>query len=214
MDFNIEKEEIIKYLDKNYRVFDNQFITRFDDDTEWGNDIISSLCVIFSVEKEYSDKIFNYWALDKGLDYEQYKKALGPRILKAEFNLEMANDLAQYGLNVEESLITILSQELAKEIDMSIMNELRQLGKITNTDEMLGVVKCLGFEEGKSVYYDPITHTPKKKFYSIKRKEIENERQNNPIWQYWVRTRGLHSQTQGPSGLEKDCYGIHRRRYM
>jgi hypothetical protein len=193
MDFNIEKEEIIKYLEKNYTVFEYEFITRFDKNTEWGDDIISSLCVIFSIEKEYSDKIFNYWALDKGLDDEQYKKALRPRTLKASFNLEMANDLAQYGLNVEESLITILSSELAKEIDMSIINELRQLNKITNTDEMLSVVKCLGFEEGESVYYDPITHTPKKKFYSIKRKEIENERQNNPIWQYWFRTRRPYS---------------------
>lgn len=214
MDFNIEKEQIIKYLDKNYTVFDYEFITRFDNNTEWGNDIISSLCVIFSIEKEYSDKIFNYWSLDNGLDDEQYKKALEPRILKVEFNLEMANDLAKYGLNVEESLITILSQELAKEIDILIIDELRQLGKITNTDEMLGVIKCLGFELSERITYDPNTFTPKKKFYSIKRKEIENERQNNPIWQYWVRTRGLHSQTQGPSGLEKDCYGVHRRRYL
>jgi len=184
------KQEVIKYLDKNYSVIDGEFITRYDNNTEWGNDIISGLCVIFSVEKEYSDKVFNYWALDKGLDDEQYKKALGPRILKAEFNLEMATDLAQYGLNVEETLTTILSQELAKEIDMSIINELRNLNKITNTDEMLSVLKCIGFEQDETVYYDPITFAPKKKFYSIKRKEIENERQNNPIWKDWVRTRG------------------------
>jgi len=193
MGFNIEKEEIFKYLDKNYRIIDSEFITRYDNDTEWGNDIIRSLCVIFNIENEYSEDILKSWSYNHGFDEENFKKALAPITLKAEFNLETANDLMQYGLDVEQALISILSEQLAKEIDTAIIDDLRNMGKINNTDELLSVVKCVGYEQDEQVTYHPMTFTPIKKFRSIKRKQKENERQNNPLWQDWVRTRGLHT---------------------
>jgi hypothetical protein len=98
-----------------------------------------------------------------------------------------------YGLDFEQALITILSEQLAKEIDMAIINDLKNMGKINNTDELLGVIKCIGYEQDEQVTYHPMTFTPIKKFRSIKRKQIENERNNNPIWQDWVRARRLYT---------------------
>jgi hypothetical protein len=193
MDFDIKRGELIKYLDKNYTIIDGEFIVRYYEDTEWGSDIIKSLCVIFSIENEYSKDILKSWSFSNGLDEEGFKEALRPRTLRAEINLETSNDLMQNGLDVEQVLITILSEQLAKEIDMAIIDELRNMGKINNTDELLGVIKCIGYEQDEQVIYHPMTFTPIKKFRSIKRKKIENERNNNPIWQDWVRARRLYT---------------------
>lgn len=183
MDFDIKREELIKYLDKNYTIIDGEFIVRYYEDTEWGNDIINTLCIVFSISNEYSSETLKYWSYYNGLDEEGFKEALRPRTLRAEINLETSNDLMQNGLDVEQVLITILSEQLAKEIDMAIIDELRNMGKINNTDELLGVIKCMGYELDEQITYDPMTFTPTKKFRSIKRKEIENERNNNPLWQ-------------------------------
>ena len=193
MDFDIKREELIKYLDKNYTIIDGGFIVRYYEDTEWGNDIINTLCVVFSISNEYSSETLKYWSYYNGLDEEEFIEALGPRTLRVEINLETSNDLMQNGLDVEQVLITILSEQLAKEIDTTIIDELRNMGKINNTDELLGVIKCMGYELDDKITYDPMTFTPTKKFRSIKRKQIENERNNNPLWQNWVRTRGLHT---------------------
>ena len=186
MDFDIKREELNKYLDKNYTIIDGEFIIRYYDDTEWGNDIINTLCIVFSISNEYSLETLKYWSYNNGLDEEEFIKVLGPRTLIAEFNLETSNDLMQNGLDVEQVLITILSEQLAKEIDTTIIDELRNMGKINNTDELLGVIKCVGYELDEQITYDLTTFTPTKKFRSIKRKQIENERNNNPLWQDWV----------------------------
>ena len=193
MDFDVKREEIIKYLDKNYTIIDGEFIVRYYEDTEWGDDIINTLCIVFSISNEYSLETLKYWSYNNGLGEEEFIKALGPRTLRVEINLETSNDLMQNGLDVEQVLITILSEQLAKEIDTTIIDELRNMGKINNTDELLGVIKCIGYELDEQITYDPTTFTPTKKIRSIKRKQIENERNNNPIWQGWVRARRLHT---------------------
>lgn len=193
MDFDIKRDEIIKYLDKNYTIIDGDFIVRYYEDTEWGNDIINTLCIVFSISNEYSLETLKYWSYNNGLNEEEFIKALGSRTLRAEINLDISNDLMQNGLDVEQVLITILSEQLAKEIDTKIIDELRNMGKINNTDELLGVIKCIGYELDEQITYDPTTFTPTKKIRSIKRKQIENERNNNPIWQDWVRARRLYT---------------------
>lgn len=193
MDYDIKKEELIKYLDKNYTIIDGEFIVRYYEDTEWGDDIINTLCIVFSISNEYSLETLKYWSYNNGLNEEEFIKVLGSRTLRAEINLDISNDLMQNGLDVEQVLITILSEQLAKEIDTTIIDELRNMGKINNTDELLGVIKCIGYELDEQITYDPTTFTPTKKIRSIKRKQIENERNNNPIWQDWVRARRLHT---------------------
>jgi hypothetical protein len=193
MDYDIKKEELIKYLDKNYTIIDGEFIVRYYEDTEWGDDIINTLCIVFSISNEYSLETLKYWSYNNGLNEEEFIKALGSRTLRAEINLDISNDLMQNGLDVEQVLITILSEQLAKEIDTTIIDELRNMGKINNTDELLGVIKCIGYELDEQITYDPTTFTPTKKIRSIKRKQIENERNNNPLWQDWVRARRLYT---------------------
>jgi hypothetical protein len=193
MDYDIKKEELIKYLDKNYTIIDGEFIVRYYEDTEWGDDIINTLCIVFSISNEYSLETLKYWSYNNGLNEEEFIKALGSRTLRAEINLDISNDLMQNGLDVEQVLITILSEQLAKEIDTKIIDELRNMGKINNTNELLGVIKCIGYELDEQITYDLTTFTPTKKIRSIKRKQIENERNNNPIWQDWVRARRLYT---------------------
>jgi hypothetical protein len=188
-----KREEIVKYLDKNYTIIDGEFIVRYYEDTEWGDDIINTLCIVFSISNEYSLETLKYWSYNNGLNEEEFIKALGSRTLRAEINLDISNDLMQNGLDVEQVLITILSEQLAKEIDTTIIYELRNMGKINNTDELLGVIKCIGYELDEQITYDPTTFTPTKKIRSIKRKQIENERNNNPLWQDWVRARRLYT---------------------
>jgi hypothetical protein len=188
-----KREEIVKYLDKNYTIIDGEFIVRYYEDTEWGDDIINTLCIVFSISNEYSLETLKYWSYNNGLNEEEFIKALGSRTLRAEINLDISNDLMQNGLDVEQVLITILSEQLAKEIDTTIIYELRNMGKINNTDELLGVIKCIGYELDEQITYDLTTFTPTKKIRSIKRKQIENERNNNPIWQDWVRARRLYT---------------------
>ena len=102
MDFDVKREEIIKYLDKNYTIIDGEFIVRYYEDTEWGNDIINTLCIVFSISNEYSSETLKYWSYNNGLDEEEFKKALGPRTLRVEINLDISNDLMQNGLDVEQ----------------------------------------------------------------------------------------------------------------
>jgi hypothetical protein len=49
-------------------------------------------------------------------------------------------------------------------------------------------MKCVGYEATQTVY-DPVSFAPKKMFTSMKQNDIDNERQNNTIWQDWVRAR-------------------------
>ena len=95
----------------------------------------------------------------------------------------MVLDLHHYGHDAEAELMSILSEELAREIDAQILLDLR--GQL-NSNELLGVIKCVGYEPGSTVY-DPATFSPKKPFTSMKKHEIENERQNNTHWQNWIR---------------------------
>ncbi len=51
----------------------------------------------------------------------------GIRRINAQWSPELAQDIEEYhGINVEEELVRLLSEELAREIDSQIINTLRQ----------------------------------------------------------------------------------------
>ena len=185
---NVFKQaEILKYLDKNYVVVENAYISKSDGQHEWGNHIMWSLGQIFCHGKELTTSTFKYWAFNNGIKEDDWESTLNPRVLRAEWTPEMADDLRQYGvMDAEEQLMNILSQELAREIDAHILMDLR--GQISSSEDYLTIVKCVGYEPGQPIY-DPMTFTPKRKFRAITYNEVENERKNNPYWQDWVRTR-------------------------
>jgi hypothetical protein len=186
MENTVKQVEILTYLNKNYVVVDNNYLDRAGIH-EWGGEIINSLIKIFYHSRELTESTFKFWAFANGVDDDNWEESLWPKRLKANWTPEMADDLRQYGIiNVEEQLINILSQEIAKEIDAEILSDLK--GQFKSSNDFLNVVKCMGYEPGPTIY-DPITFTPTRPFVKLKYNEIENERKNNTYWQDWFKNR-------------------------
>jgi hypothetical protein len=180
------KEELFWYLNKNYYLKDSKFFNKFGDTHEWGYDIIKDVVNIFSYEEEICKLCLTEWAYLNDLDEDELETALGPRKLKVTWSPEMAQDLQTlYGVeSAEEQLVKILSEEISREIDAQILNDLRD--EIKTSDDLLGVVKCLGYEPSEYAIYDPNTFVPKKSFVSTKYDEMVKERTSNPFWLKWV----------------------------
>ena len=124
---------------------------------------------------------------------DAWNSAWGRVKLKTTWSPEMAQDLAALGIgDVESQLISILSDELAKEIDTEILNALRP--NIKTGEEFINVVKCIGYEPSEAIL-DPATFMVRKGFVSMNYNEMLNERQNNPHWQDWIRTREQDKKT-------------------
>jgi hypothetical protein len=175
------------YLSKNYYVKDDRFFTKQDHQHEWGFSIADSLHSIFSFDKQFCIEALTKWAYENDLDEVSLHSAWGARKLKASWSPEMTLDLqAMYSItSAEEQLIALLADEIAAEIDAEILRDLRN--QIT-PNNFFGLVKCLGFE-ATGIVYDPNTFATRKHFVSTTYNEMVNERQNNPLWQDWIRTR-------------------------
>ena len=187
MEFSSKINQINWYLDKNYYVKDNKFFTKHDNQHEWGFSIADSLPNIFSFDKQFCIEALTKWAYENDLDEVSLHSAWGAKKLKASWSPEMAQDLqAMYGItSAEEQLTTLLVDEIAAEIDAEILRDLRN--QIT-PNNFFGLVKCLGFEATELIY-DPTNFTPRRHFVSTTYNEMINERQNNPLWQDWIRLR-------------------------
>lgn len=185
----MEKHEkvdfVFGYLNKYYNVTDGVFMNRYNQQ-EWGYDIARELTIVCSFDRELCLETFKRWAENRGIFYDE-SNAFGPRKLKVTWSPELAQDMrSSYDIDAETALITILSEEIAKEIDAQILIDLkRQIPK----EDFMGVMKCVGYEPSPTIY-DPTTFSPRRGFISIKKDEIENARQNNTYWQDWIRTRG------------------------
>jgi hypothetical protein len=160
---------------------------------------------VFSYTLEDSKTELTKWAYqndltDKNFDsayerfLESFEVAYGRKKLKTKWSPEMAMDLqAMYGItSAEEQLVRLLSDELSREIDAEILRTMRD--EIKTSEDLLGVVKCLGYETTQPMY-NPFTFVPEKKFVSNNYNEMINERENNIIWQNWVRTREQDEET-------------------
>lgn len=183
---NFEKQdEILNFLNKYYYVKESNFFNR-DDEHEWGFLIIETLINVFCHETELIEKTLKEWAFSKGLSGDKYKKANGVKKLNITWSPEISNNLGMYGImGYENELMEILSEEIAKEIDARILLDLK--GQLT-PEEFIGVMRCIGYETTPTIY-DPNTLVPKKWFISINYNDIKRARENNTIWQDWVRAR-------------------------
>jgi hypothetical protein len=186
------QEEIVNYLNKDYYVNDSYFFNR-QHEQEWGLLIIETLTKVFCHDVSLTENTLKEWAYNKGLSEEDYIKATGTRKLKATWSPEMAQDLGRYGvIDAEEELLSILSEQIAREIDAQILLDLK--GQLKGED-FLGVMECVGYTTTPLIY-DPITFAPKRGFISMKYYDIQYARQNNIIWKNWVRTREQNQQAQ------------------
>lgn len=187
MEFNEKQERLLKYLDKNYLVKDDRFFTKYDDVHEWGTHISYGLSKIFSHDQEFCVMQLKYWSELNGLSEVEWLMAYGPRKLKTQWSVEMAQDLQiQCGFDAEEQLTSILATEIAREIDSDILRDLK--GGLKKSDDLLGVLRCIGYETTPVIYH-PQTFKPQKGFVSMNYNDIKNERKINPHWQDWIRTR-------------------------
>ena len=186
MEFNEKAKQILKYLDKNYYIKDKRFFEIYNDSHEWGYDILKSIIIIFAFDDVFCDNIFRNWIYaNSDISEEELDDAWGQRKLKTVWTPEMAQDLTAYGvIHAESELTKLLSQVIADEIDAQILRDI----KIVSFDNLVDVVKCVGYELGP-LMYNPTNFTPQRSFMSMKYNDIKRERENNDIWKNWVRTR-------------------------
>lgn len=189
-----EKEKLVNwYLDKHYIVKKSFIFDDYSDLKEWGWKIVSDLSDIFSFEEGICETIFRSWCYCNGLTEEELYAAFGVRKLKAKWSPELAQDLSYcHSIDAEAELVSILSEELGKEIDTKILEDLKP--KIKNGDDFINVMKCIGYTLGPTIY-NLEDFTPYKSFISLTLNQREIERQNNPLWQDWIRTRGQDEET-------------------
>ncbi len=192
MDFEIYEEQISRYLSKNYVVTEKMFFTTYDNKHELGYEILKAISQIFDVNVDVCSTIFETWSLRNGFEPitfdEDWQLAINPKKLKVKWTLEIAQDLHGHGIDAEAEaeLISIISQEIAREIDAQILRDIGS--EIRTTEDFLSVIRCVGYETTPTMY-DPMTFMPQKGFISMNYKDVKEERNNNPIWQNWIRTR-------------------------
>jgi hypothetical protein len=193
VEFNEKQEQLLKFLDKNYLIKDDRFFTKYDDVHEWGAQISYGLSKIFSHDQEFCVMQLKYWSELNGLEEEEWNLAYGPRKLKAQWSVEMAQDLQmQCGFDAEEQLTSILATEIAREIDSDILRKLK--GGLKKSDDLLGVLRCIGYETTPEIV-NPHTFKPYKGFVSMNYNDIKNERKTNSLWKDWIRTREQDKKT-------------------
>lgn len=186
-------EYIQNYLDNHYSVTLNGYILNHTPSLiEEGKDVVKFLTKTFSISEEEVIEIFHAWNIKHGISDEEYESLYNIKPLRVTWSPELANDLTTFqGFDAETELIAILSEHIANEIDAQI---LRDLNGNLNTDEFISVVRCLGYQLGPTIY-NPTTFQPRRNFIPLSLQERKNERQNNTIWQNWVRTREQNQET-------------------
>tara|TARA_R110000868_G_scaffold230091_1_gene483236 strand:- start:784 stop:1356 length:573 start_codon:yes stop_codon:yes gene_type:complete len=188
---NFERqEEIVKYLDRYYFVKEGIFFNK-QHEQEWGVNLLEYLVKIFCHDVDFTHDTLKDWYYSKGYDENAYNLSLGSRKLLATWSFDKITDLQRYGvMDAEAELIKMISDEIAKEIDAQILKDLK--GQIKHKEDFFEVLECIGITTTPT-FYNPMTFSPQKGFITSTYEQRENARKNNVIWNYWVRTRGLHT---------------------
>ena len=190
------KNQIKKYLDKTYYVKEGRILRKCDDVHEWGGYLAEWLGSVFSTKPhECCDVVSEWFRNQDGVTQEDINTYWSAKKLKYQLSLEMTNDLERLGVsNVEGQMINLVIDELSKEIDTTILKQLKP--QIKTFDELLSLIKCIGYEKSKEPIYQPITFVPVDYFITTKYHIMLNERQSNHIWQNHFRPTRVDEQTQ------------------
>lgn len=186
-------EFIEKFLDGSFIVTENGYASKHDlHEIDEGRYIVLTLLKTFSLSEDEAFDIFYKWSIKNNLSGELFNRLYRRKPLKVTWSPELTQDVSiHHNIDAEAELISMLSEEIANEIDAAILKDLN--GKL-DTNSFLSVVKCLGYETGPTIF-DPMTFAPFKRFLPISLREMRYERQNNAIWQNWVRTREQNQET-------------------
>jgi len=174
------KKQALEYLDKNYCIQNKKILRKHDGCFEWGLDVIESLAKTLAIDIDECGKITRAWS---NLSSDEWGLIIRPLKLKFQWSPELAQDIA--GFNEQQPFVEVISEELFKELRHPIL--INAFDRIKHSNELLGVIRCLGYILGPTIY-DEVTFAPRKPFIAMTENEIINEQQNNAIWQDWVRT--------------------------
>ena len=191
MEINPNQELIIKHLSKAYYIKNNTFFEK-PAKKKYGSNIVVSLSRIFYLDTEFCRVTFKFWAHSIGFPDDEgiWNISYTPTRLETTWSPEMAQDLHVFqGIDTEAELISMLSEEISKEIDAEILNTL--VTSASTTQDFLGIMRCEGYKL-TPMLYDPTSFTPKQYFVSMNYEEIKNERQTSIYWQNWLRARERH----------------------
>lgn len=190
---NVNITLITNYLEDNYVILNNTFINKVTNKSEWGHTIIESLIPILSIDEKFITKVVKWWVLSKGMSDDKWDNSFISVILNTKFDSLKQIELEQIiGINAEKQMITLLSEQIAKEIDSEILRQLKK--KVTGVVEFENLMKCLGYVLTPTMY-NPNTFKPFKKFLSITEYDKIYEQQNNPYWKDWFRARRQDEKT-------------------
>ncbi len=180
----IENENLlVNYLNKHYLIKENRFFTIYDDYHEWGYVILESLPKIFSFENYFCENVFKNWAYLHGLTTDTLDFAWRHRKLHTTFSPILIEFT---------EVVQMLSKSLAYEIESQLLKDLTT--EFKTSGDLFSIVKCIGYEPTMT-FYDENTFKPKKYFISMKFNDIERERQNNTMWQNYIRAAKSDNQT-------------------
>ena len=131
------RQLVRKYVEKNYRIVNNEIIEFYSDDSTYAIDIINEIEDFFDVDSQTAFQVVQNWVflkLPKNKWRDVYKNKYSlysyevraeARTIRANWTPEMVQDLqAFHNIDVEAELTALLSQQIANEIDRDIINNL------------------------------------------------------------------------------------------
>jgi hypothetical protein len=184
---------ITDYLEDNYVVLNNSFVNKHTMESEWGYNIIEHLEPILSLKEDYLKHIVKCWAHSKGLFEDKWDNSYMSTVLKTVHYPNIQIELERLiGMSAEKQMIYLLSEELRKEIDLQIINELKK--KVVTFGEFENLMKCLGYVFTETMY-DANTFKPLRRIKTTTEYDKMYEQQNNPYWKDWFRARGQNQET-------------------
>jgi hypothetical protein len=179
---NLDERLIRYYINKNYYVQDGKFFYKTKEH-EWGIDIVYLIHQIFYIPEEEIILVFRDWA-SNFLNEKEINEAWGVRKLKVTWNPEIAQDLAMYGIDNEDSIVRLLAEEISKEINNDILKKLAE--QTPNLGDFKEVMKCVGYQISDAMIYDPNTLSPKRYIHSITHNEMMKARRLNDTYQDFI----------------------------
>ena len=131
---------IHKYVEKNYRILDNEIIDFYSEESTYAIDIINEIETFFGVDSQIAFQVVQNWVfvrLPKNKWKDVYKSRFNlysfevqadVRTISATWTPEMVHDLqAFHNIDAEAELTALLSDQISQEIDIQIINDLMQI---------------------------------------------------------------------------------------
>lgn len=184
---------ITDYLESNYVILNNTFISKESQQSVWGYSIAEDLELILNIDEDLIIHIMKCWVVSKGMPDRKWDKSFMAVILKTVHKPDIQIQLSQIiGVNGEKQMINFLSDQLCQEIDEEILRQLKK--KVGSFVEFENLMKCLGYVFTE-VVYDADTLKPIRHIVSTTEYDKIYEQQNNPYWKDWFRARGPNQET-------------------